>query len=195
MTSPFSITARTTSTFPVSAIVPPPTLLYENGVAFLYHNNSSSADVTSAYSLRPLPCLFWSYPGEFKSKDAAGQVRGSPNEFAGIGPTLALLWMARRFAILSDQLFLLLVRVMRKKMIGGSSKENCCWGTFIWGVHDCKPTEHLLLSVFRWYNHLSPAIIKDAWTEVEERMLAFYHQQYGNKWAEISRFLHGRLIR
>ncbi|XP_057461521.1 probable glutamyl endopeptidase, chloroplastic isoform X3 [Actinidia eriantha] len=49
----------------------------------------------------PLPCLVWSYPGEFKSKEAAGQVRGSPNEFAGIGPTSALLWLARRFAILS----------------------------------------------------------------------------------------------
>lgn len=49
----------------------------------------------------PLPCLFWSYPGEFKSKDAAGQVRGSPNEFAGIGPTSPLLWLARGFAILS----------------------------------------------------------------------------------------------
>ncbi|XP_031260078.1 probable glutamyl endopeptidase, chloroplastic isoform X2 [Pistacia vera] len=49
----------------------------------------------------PLPCLFWSYPGEFKSKDAAGQVRGSPNEFPGIGPTSPLLWLARRFAILS----------------------------------------------------------------------------------------------
>ncbi|KAG5514161.1 hypothetical protein RHGRI_035531 [Rhododendron griersonianum] len=44
----------------------------------------------------PLPCLVWSYPGEFKSKDAAGQARGSPNEFAGIGPTSALLWLARR---------------------------------------------------------------------------------------------------
>lgn len=44
----------------------------------------------------PLPCLIWSYPGEFKSKDAAGQVRGSPNEFASIGPTSALLWLARR---------------------------------------------------------------------------------------------------
>lgn len=44
----------------------------------------------------PLPCLVWSYPGEFKSKDAAGQVRGSPNEFPGIGPTSALLWLARR---------------------------------------------------------------------------------------------------
>ncbi|WVZ08486.1 hypothetical protein V8G54_021832 [Vigna mungo] len=45
----------------------------------------------------PLPCLVWSYPGEFKSKDAAGQVRGSPNEFPGIGSTSALLWLARRY--------------------------------------------------------------------------------------------------
>ncbi|KAL1558344.1 putative glutamyl endopeptidase, chloroplastic isoform X2 [Salvia divinorum] len=49
----------------------------------------------------PLPCLMWSYPGEFKSKNAASQVRGSPNEFAGIGSTSPLLWLARRFAILS----------------------------------------------------------------------------------------------
>lgn len=51
---------------------------------------------TSRYG--PLPCLIWSYPGEFKSKDAAGQVRGSPNEFASIGPTSPLLWLARRYA-------------------------------------------------------------------------------------------------
>lgn len=44
----------------------------------------------------PLPCLVWSYPGEFKSKEAASQVRGSPNEFSGIGSTSALLWLARR---------------------------------------------------------------------------------------------------
>lgn len=49
----------------------------------------------------PLPCLFWSYPGEFKSKDAASQVRGSPNEFAGIGSTSALLWLARRYQTFS----------------------------------------------------------------------------------------------
>lgn len=48
----------------------------------------------------PLPCLVWSYPGEFKSKDAAGQVRGSPNAFAGIGPTSPLLWLARRHGLL-----------------------------------------------------------------------------------------------
>ncbi|KAK8654390.1 hypothetical protein V6N13_128359 [Hibiscus sabdariffa] len=40
----------------------------------------------------PLPCLVWSYPGEFKSKDAAGQVRGSPNEFAILsGPTIPII--------------------------------------------------------------------------------------------------------
>ncbi|CAA0824899.1 Prolyl oligopeptidase family protein [Striga hermonthica] len=49
----------------------------------------------------PLPCLMWSYPGEFKSKDAASQVRGSPNAFAGIGSTSPLLWLTRGFAILS----------------------------------------------------------------------------------------------
>ncbi|XP_010679382.2 probable glutamyl endopeptidase, chloroplastic [Beta vulgaris subsp. vulgaris] len=49
----------------------------------------------------PLPCLVWSYPGEFKTKEAAGQVRGSPNEFASIGSTSPLLWLARGFAVLS----------------------------------------------------------------------------------------------
>lgn len=44
--------------------------------------------------LHPLACR------EFKSKDAAGQMRGSPNEFSGIGSTSALLWLARGYAIL-----------------------------------------------------------------------------------------------
>ncbi|KAK9289061.1 hypothetical protein L1049_017532 [Liquidambar formosana] len=50
----------------------------------------------------PLPCLFWAYPLEFKSKDAAGQVHGSPNEFPHISSTSPLLWLTRRqeFAIL-----------------------------------------------------------------------------------------------
>ncbi|KAE8723215.1 putative glutamyl endopeptidase [Hibiscus syriacus] len=57
----------------------------------------------------PLPCLVWSYPGEFKSKDAAGQVRGSPNEFAGIGPTSALLWLARRHEIIPSYCYILII--------------------------------------------------------------------------------------
>ncbi|KMT12133.1 hypothetical protein BVRB_5g100850 [Beta vulgaris subsp. vulgaris] len=44
----------------------------------------------------------------------------------------------------------------------------------------------------RWHNHLDPAIKKDAWTEEEESLLIYYHQIYGNKWAEIARFLPGR---
>lgn len=44
----------------------------------------------------------------------------------------------------------------------------------------------------RWYNHLDPAIKKDAWTEEEERTLAYYHRIFGNKWADIASFLPGR---
>eukprot|EP00897_Mesotaenium_endlicherianum_P002958 jgi/Mesen1/2690/ME000167S01839 len=49
----------------------------------------------------PRPMLMWAYPREFKSKEAAGQVRGSPNTFAGIGPSSALLWLAQGYTILS----------------------------------------------------------------------------------------------
>lgn len=48
----------------------------------------------------PLPCLMWAYPREFKSKDAAGQMRKSPFSFSSIGSTSPLLWLARRYAIL-----------------------------------------------------------------------------------------------
>ncbi|KAF8413126.1 hypothetical protein HHK36_001102 [Tetracentron sinense] len=44
----------------------------------------------------------------------------------------------------------------------------------------------------RWHNHLNPAIKKDAWTEEEEQVLIHAHQTYGNKWAEIAKFLPGR---
>ncbi|XP_038971381.1 transcriptional activator Myb-like isoform X2 [Phoenix dactylifera] len=44
----------------------------------------------------------------------------------------------------------------------------------------------------RWHNHLNPAIKKDAWTPEEEVTLMHSHQIYGNKWAEIAKFLPGR---
>ncbi|KAK9103365.1 hypothetical protein Sjap_020619 [Stephania japonica] len=44
----------------------------------------------------------------------------------------------------------------------------------------------------RWHNHLNPSIKKDAWTKEEELALIRAHQIYGNKWAEIARFLPGR---
>ena len=45
---------------------------------------------------------------------------------------------------------------------------------------------------FRWHNHLNPNISKEPWTEKEELALIRAHQIYGNKWAELSKFLPGR---
>ncbi|KAK3194860.1 hypothetical protein Dsin_026170 [Dipteronia sinensis] len=44
----------------------------------------------------------------------------------------------------------------------------------------------------RWHNHLNPEIKRSAWTEEEETTLIKLHEKYGNKWAEISKFLPGR---
>ncbi|EPS72406.1 hypothetical protein M569_02355, partial [Genlisea aurea] len=44
----------------------------------------------------------------------------------------------------------------------------------------------------RWHNHLNPNINKEAWTQNEELMLIRAHQIYGNKWAELTKFLPGR---
>jgi hypothetical protein len=44
----------------------------------------------------------------------------------------------------------------------------------------------------RWHNHLNPNIKREAWTEQEDLMLIHAHQLYGNKWAEIAKFLPGR---
>ncbi|ERN07858.1 hypothetical protein AMTR_s00012p00208260 [Amborella trichopoda] len=44
----------------------------------------------------------------------------------------------------------------------------------------------------RWHNHLNPEIKKDAWTVEEELALIRAHQSYGNRWAEIAKFLPGR---
>ncbi|XP_042035727.1 transcription factor MYB3R-1-like isoform X2 [Salvia splendens] len=44
----------------------------------------------------------------------------------------------------------------------------------------------------RWHNHLNPNINKEAWTQEEELALICAHQIYGNKWAELSKFLPGR---
>ncbi len=54
---------------------------------------------------KPLPCLFWAYPSEFKSKEAAGQIQDSPHRFVRAhhgGPLFALLL---GFAVLDDPSF------------------------------------------------------------------------------------------
>ncbi|KAG0626496.1 hypothetical protein M758_2G131200 [Ceratodon purpureus] len=44
----------------------------------------------------------------------------------------------------------------------------------------------------RWHNHLNPSIKREAWTQQEDLALIHAHQLYGNKWAEIAKFLPGR---
>ncbi|XP_052626034.1 transcription factor MYB98-like [Lactuca sativa] len=44
----------------------------------------------------------------------------------------------------------------------------------------------------RWQNYLRPNIMKNAWTEEEDKLLISLHQQFGNKWADIARRMPGR---
>jgi len=48
----------------------------------------------------PLPLLIWAYPREYKTKESASQLRDSPYRFTGIGPSSALVWLARGYAVL-----------------------------------------------------------------------------------------------
>lgn len=54
--------------------------------------------------------------------------------------------------------------------------------------------DELLVTYFRWHNHLDPTIKKDAWSEEEESILAHYYQIHGSKWSEIARVLPGRYL-
>ena len=49
-----------------------------------------------------LPVIMWAYPDEFKSKDAAGQVTGSPFQFIRLYYGSPLFWVARGYAVFDD---------------------------------------------------------------------------------------------
>eukprot|EP00879_Flechtneria_rotunda_P026301 GHRR01028036.1.p1 GENE.GHRR01028036.1~~GHRR01028036.1.p1 ORF type:complete len:835 (+),score=219.07 GHRR01028036.1:164-2668(+) len=53
----------------------------------------------------PLPTILWAYPREYKSKEAAGQMRRSPHQFSGIGSLSPTLWLARGYAVLDGPTF------------------------------------------------------------------------------------------
>jgi len=50
----------------------------------------------------PLPTFVWAYPAEFKTKSAAGQVKGSPYTFTRINPLGPLFWVTRGYAVLDN---------------------------------------------------------------------------------------------
>ena len=50
----------------------------------------------------PLPVIMWAYPDEFKSADAASQVKGSPYEFLRLGWYSPLYFLTRGYAVFDD---------------------------------------------------------------------------------------------
>lgn len=50
----------------------------------------------------PLPTLFWAYPEEYKSKDNAGQVKGSQYTFTQIASGGPIYWVTRGYAVLNN---------------------------------------------------------------------------------------------
>jgi hypothetical protein len=44
----------------------------------------------------------------------------------------------------------------------------------------------------RWYNHLSPDVRKDPWTDEEDKIIIDAHNKFGSKWTAISSLLKGR---
>lgn len=50
----------------------------------------------------PLPVLIWAYPREYKTRAAAGQVKGSPYRFTRLAFRSPVYWVTRGFAVLDN---------------------------------------------------------------------------------------------
>jgi len=50
----------------------------------------------------PLPVLMWAYPREFKTTEAAGQVKGSPYTFSILSSGSPVYWVTRGYAVLDN---------------------------------------------------------------------------------------------
>lgn len=63
----------------------------------------------------PLPMLLWAYPREFESREAAGQVKGSPYRFTRLSWGSPIYWVTRGYAILDNA---------DMPIVGGEGKES-----------------------------------------------------------------------
>lgn len=50
----------------------------------------------------PLPAILWAYPRDYRSADAAGQVRDSPYRFVRVGWSSPVIWVVRGYAVLDN---------------------------------------------------------------------------------------------
>ena len=50
----------------------------------------------------PLPVLIWAYPREFKTRAAAGQVKGSPHRYPRLAFRSPVFWVTRGYAVLDQ---------------------------------------------------------------------------------------------
>ena len=53
----------------------------------------------------PLPAILWAYPREFQSRDAAGQVSGSPYRFIRVSPSSILVFVTQGYAVMNNAAF------------------------------------------------------------------------------------------
>ncbi len=53
----------------------------------------------------PLPAILWAYPREYQSKDAAGQVSGSPYRFIRVSPSSILVFVTQGYAVMNNAAF------------------------------------------------------------------------------------------
>ncbi|GLC33333.1 hypothetical protein PLESTB_000344900 [Pleodorina starrii] len=68
-----------------------------------------------------LPCIVWAYPREYKTKEAAGQMRRSPHQFTSIGSTSPTLWLTRGYAVLDGPTLPIVADVQEEEAAGAGA--------------------------------------------------------------------------